>query len=244
MLQKIRSKIGFSSADLRYLAIVLMLTDHIWLALRPPQGFWMTCLGRLAFPIFAFLIAEGFYHTSDRRRYALRLLICGVITELPYDLFKTASFFDMRYQNVLFTLLFGLLALWLFQWAREQGGVKHHLLACVGFAALYVVALRLNCSYRGLGVTMVVMFGLLRGRPHGLLWQLLCLALLNFLIPGRTVQLGSIPFSIQNLGTLAIVPIWLYNGERGAKNKFLQIGCYLFYPVHMGLLAVLRYLLR
>ena len=243
MLQKIRSKIGFSSADLRYLAIVLMLTDHIWLCFRPPQGFWMTCIGRLAFPIFAFLIAEGFHHTSDRRRYALRLFVCGLITEIPYDVFISSTFFNMRSQNVLFTLLFGLLALWLLQWAREQGRLKHHLLACVGFAALYVIAVRLNTSYRGLGVTMVVMFGLLRGVRHQLLWQLLCLVVLNFLIPGRRVDLLGISFSIQNLGTLAIVPIALYNGERGAKNKFLQIGCYLFYPVHMGLLAILRYLL-
>lgn len=244
MMQKLRSKIGFSSADLRYLAIVLMLTDHIWLALRPPQGFWMTCIGRLAFPIFAFLIAEGFHHTSDRRRYALRLFVCGLITEIPYDVFISSTFFNMRSQNVLFTLLFGLLALWLFQWARERGGVKHYLLACMGFAALYVAADRLGVSYGGLGMTMVVMFGLLRGVKHSILWQLLCLAVLNFLIPGRMMQLGSIPFSIQNFGTLAIVLIALYNGARGAKSKALQYGAYLFYPVHMGLLAVLRYLLR
>lgn len=243
MLEKIRSKIGFSSADLRYLAIVLMLTDHIWLGLRPPHGFWMTCLGRLAFPIFAFLIAEGFYHTSDRKRYALRLFVCGLITEVPYDLFTASSFFHMQGQNVLFTLLFGLLALWLFQWAREQGGVKQYLLACVGFAALYVLAVRFNTSYRGLGVTMVVMFGLLRGTKRQLLWQFLCLALLNYLLPGRRADIFGISVSIQNFGTFAILPIALYNGERGAKNKLLQIGCYLFYPVHMGLLAILRYLL-
>ncbi|MBQ9968568.1 MAG: conjugal transfer protein TraX [Oscillospiraceae bacterium] len=243
MLQKIRSKLGLSSAALRYLAIALMLLDHIWLGLRPPHAFWMTCLGRLAFPLFAFLIAEGFYHTSDRKRYALRLFLCGLITEIPYDVFVSSALFSMRSQNVLFTLLFGLLALWMFQWAREQGSVKHHILACMGFAALFVLATRSSTSYGGLGMTMVVMFGLLRGVKGALLWELLCLALLNYLIPGRQIRLGSVMFSIQNLGTLAIVPIALYNGQRGAKNRFLQLGCYLFYPVHMGLLAVLRYLL-
>ena len=121
--------------------------------------------------------------------------------------------------------------------------MKRYMVACIGFAALYVAAVRLNISYRGLGMTMVVLFGLLRGKPYAILWQLLCLAVLNYLIPGRIVHFGSIPFSIQNFGTLAIVPIFLYNGKRGMKSKVLQYGAYLFYPVHMGILAVLHHLL-
>lgn len=236
-------KLGLSSASLRYLALFLMLVDHIWLALLRPEQFWMTCMGRLAFPIFAFLIAEGFYHTSSRRKYAFRLLIAGVISEIPYNVFIKARFFAPGSLNVMFTLLFGLLALWVFRWAVEKGGAKRYLLSCMGFAALYVAADYLHSSYGGLGVTMVVMFGLLRHVKYEVFWQLLCLVVINYFVPGRTLTIGGVSFSIQNFATLALIPIRMYNGARGKKNKFLQYGAYLFYPAHMGILAILRWLL-
>ena len=236
-------KPGLSSAALRYLALFLMLLDHTWVALVQPNQFWMTCVGRLAFPIFAFLIAEGFYHTSNRKRYALRLFVGGVISEIPFNVFAVANFVNPNHQNVMFTLLFGLLALWAFRWAQENGGVWRYLAACAAFAALYVLADRLRVDYRGRGVTMVVMFGLLRGVKWEKLWQVLCLGILCYCMPSRILHIGVFAFPIQNLGVLALLPIWLYNGEPGRKSKPLQYGAYLFYPAHLGVLAVLRRLL-
>lgn len=243
MLQTIRQKFGLSSAALRYLAICLMLLDHVWLALVKPAGFWMTCVGRLAFPIFAFLIAEGFYHTSDRKKYALRLLVSGVISELPFNMLTMANALNPNHQNVMFTLLLGLLSLWAFQWAREKGSAGRYLLACMAFSAAFVAADRLRLDYGGLGMTMVVIFGLSRGSKWEKLLQAVGIAVLNFLMGGRTLFLGGVGFSIQNFATAALLPIWLYNGQRGIKNKPLQYGAYLFYPVHMGILAILRRLL-
>lgn len=238
-----KSRFGLSSAALRYLAIFLMLLDHTWIALLQPEQFWMTCAGRLAFPIFAFLIAEGFYRTSNRKKYALRLLVSGVISEIPFNVFTMANFVNPKSQNVMFTLLFGLLALWAFQWAREKGNIGRYLLSCAAFAALYVAADRLRVDYRGLGMTTVVMFGLLRGAKWEKLWQVICLGALCYLMPSRLWHMGNFAFPIQNFATLALLPIWLYNGKPGIKNKPLQYGAYLFYPVHLGVLAILRRLL-
>lgn len=124
-----KRKFGISANMLRLLAIVLMLTDHIW-ATFMVFGDWMTYIGRLAFPIFAFQIVEGFVHTSNLKKYILRLLVFAVITEIPFNLFCSSSWFYPYHQNVLFTLLLGLLAIAVIDKARNTEDKKARALFC------------------------------------------------------------------------------------------------------------------
>ena len=236
----VSTKKGLSSAALRWLAIALMVLDHVWIALFKPDCFWMTCLGRLSFPIFAFLIAEGAYHTSNFKKYALRLFFCGILSEIPYNLFTACSFVNPGRQNIFFTLLAGLLCLKVFLWAKDHRKLWHYIAAFVLFAAIYQMADRLQFSYGGLGMTMVVTLGLARGQKREKLLQAVCMLLINAQLPTRMMQVGQATFSIQNFATLSLLPIWLYNGERGRKSKVLQYSAYLFYPVHLGILVILR----
>mgnify|MGYP003294249317 CR=1 FL=1 len=105
---------GLTANMLRAVAVILMLSDHIW-ATYMSFGNWMTYIGRMAFPIFAFQIAEGFVHTKNFKKYALRLLGFAIVTEIPFNLFYSSRWFNPYHQNVLFTLLLGLLAIY----ARE-----------------------------------------------------------------------------------------------------------------------------
>lgn len=229
----------FSAMALRYLALLLMLMDHSWYAIFKPAAPWMTCLGRLAMPIFAFQIAQGYFHTSNLKKYALRLLMFGVISEIPFNLFTAADFVNSGHQNVMFTLLLGLVALHLLMCTLEKN-VYYRMAAVLAFAMIYIAADLLYLDYGGIGVTMVVMFGLTKDRKFEKLLQAVCLLLISIYTPGRTMQIGSVVFSIQIFAVFALIPIWLYNGKRGSKNKFLQYGAYLFYPAHLGGLAVLR----
>ena len=103
-------RFSLSAAALHILAMVLMLMDHLWATLLPAQD-WLTCAGRLAFPIFAFMAVEGYFHTHSFRKYALRLALFAVLSEVPFDLMYGGTWFYPVHQNVIWTLLLGLLGI-------------------------------------------------------------------------------------------------------------------------------------
>ena len=113
-----KSRLDLSALDLKLLAMAAMLVDHMGY-LFFPQARWMRCVGRLAFPIFAFQIAEGWYRTRDRKKYTLRLLICAVVSEVPFDLAFSGTPVDAGYQNVLWTFFIAAAALWAAAAARQ-----------------------------------------------------------------------------------------------------------------------------
>lgn len=117
MLQK--SKFQISSAGLHILAMGFMLCDHLWAMLFPAAG-WLTCIGRIAFPIFAFMAVEGFFHTHNLRRYLLRLLIWAILTEIPFNLMYGGSTFYPYHQNVLWTFLLSLLIISLIEKCKAR----------------------------------------------------------------------------------------------------------------------------
>lgn len=235
---------GINANQLRVLAMFLMLLDHLWATLVP-GNFWMTYLGRLAFPIFAFQISEGFFHSADRKRYAKRLFLFALLSEIPFDLIYGGTVFYPFHQNVMFTLLLGLLVCCAIDRARGERTAKAVLRGALSVAGILLLSLIGMVDYGWKGVMTVVAFYLLRGFPFAWLAQIAALVLLNIvLFKGQTIPLLGRDFPTQGFAVLSLLPIWLYNGRRGGGGKALQYAFYAFYPVHMLVLYLLFSLLR
>ena len=156
-----------SGSALKVLATTAMLADHtaarLFALLGEPWLSWTAgcrLFGRLAFPIFSFLLVEGFVHTHDRRRYGIRLLIFALISEVPFDLSRSLTPIDPTYQNVFITLFLGYLGLCAFEGLVDQPALR---IVCV--LALFVLALAAKCDYRGSGYAMILMLFVLRQEP-------------------------------------------------------------------------------
>ncbi len=233
-----------TAAVLHIIAMTLMLMDHLWATLLPARE-WLTCAGRVAFPIFAFMAVEGYFHTRNFKKYILRMLLFAVLSEIPFDLMYGGTWFYPVHQNVLWTFLLGLLGVWLMEQVRKKGKTWMYLLVCVLVVpAGLVLGTLCMVDYYGVGVLTVFVFYFLHGRKWWcFLGQLAALYWLNVELLGGLmypVQLFGMEFELcqQGLALLALIPIWLYRGRQGYRSKPFQYLCYAFYPVHMLLLVV------
>lgn len=242
--RKTRTSSGLLSASaLKALAMACMLLDHMWATVIPGNT-WMTWVGRLTFPLYAFLIAEGFFHTADRRRYALRLLGLALLSEIPFDLIQFSTPFFPFHQNTVFTLLLGLWAISGLDRARQEPTPRRIILGLLTLASACLLGGVGFVDYGVMGVLTVVLFYLLRDFPLARLAQLAAMVLLNIVFfKGQTIPLLGFDFPTQGFAVLALVPIWLYNGKKGFGGKGFQWASYLFYPVHL-LVLYLLYALR
>ena len=238
-------KFDISSAALHILAMAFMLLDHLWATVVPGNE-WMTCVGRLAFPIFAFLLVEGFFHTRSRKKYALRLFVGALISEIPFNLMAGGRIFYPIHQNVLWTFLmaFGLLV-----WnerAKDAAPWRRFLRFTATFLVGLLVGLLTMVDYYGFGIAMVLIFYLFRGQTwYHRVGQLVGLYWINVEMMGGLVYeftaLGRLwVIHQQGFAVLSLLFIWLYRGRKGHSSKVFQYFCYAFYPVHMLILALLR----
>ena len=237
-----------SAAALHLLAMTFMLMDHLWATLLPAQ-MWLTHVGRLAFPTFAFLAVEGYFHTRSFKRYAQRMLLFAVLSEVPFDLMYGGTAFYPVHQNVIWTLLLGLLGIRLMEAARTRGTRWRYILTCAAVVMLgFALGTLGMVDYYGAGVLTVFVFYFFRERKWWcLLGQLAALYWLNVVVLGGqmypvTLFGREVELCEQGLALLALVPIWLYRGRQGYHSKAFQYACYAFYPVHILVLALLTML--
>lgn len=221
---------GLDGGTLKGMAAVLMLTDHVGAILLPEVPV-LRCVGRLAFPVFAFFIAEGYAHTRDFGRYFRRLAILAVVSEIPFNL-ENGAVFDPARQNVLFTFCLALLTLrGLEALGRERGFGRWAgcgLVLAAGFAAGEL----LRTDYGGWGVVTVALLQLCRDGKYAKLWLLLAMAAVNGLGMGSlTMPVFGGEMPIQIFAVAALPVIWLYNGQAGPKG--LRRAFYVFYPAHL-----------
>lgn len=231
-----KQKIGISASALRLFAMGVMLMDHIGAVLFPGTV-WLRIIGRLAFPIFAFQVAEGYRHTRNFNRYCLRLLIFALVSEIPFDLVFAGTVYYPFYQNVMFTLLLGLWAVR--QTDRLINQTRKRLIHFLTLILTLLTALVISPDYGVLGVLSVVAFYLLRNTPGGRIGQLAVMFgihVFGYISQSIPLPGGRMEFPLQGFAVFALIPIWLYTGEKGRGGKILQFAGYAFYPVHLLIL--------
>ncbi|MDE7018427.1 MAG: conjugal transfer protein TraX [Lachnospiraceae bacterium] len=245
---------GISGACLKNIAYLSMFIDHFfavvffaYLEWRIMQGFSTDIagriyhigrnVGRIAFILFAFMAAEGFYHTHSRGKYLLRLGIFALLSEIPFDLAIHGAVFETNGQNVYFTLFLGVAALCL--WEMSDGYV---LLQAAGVVACCTVAAVLKTDYMFMGVLLIVAFYLCRR-------SFLC----QCVVSSAVVYIGIVMvYMVRHWGEGISLLVFLEAGKselyglfafvflffyRGRKGKQLPKACYyMFYPLHLLLL--------
>ncbi len=246
------SRFDISSAGLHILGMVIMLMDHAWVTIAPSHD-WLTWVGRIAFPIFAFLTAEGYFRTKNFKGYLGRMILFALLAEIPFNLMNTggSGFFYPLHQNVLFTFAIALLLMRCIDKVRDKFEKKAALVMFFSGAMLlvgYLLGSFLFVDYYGAGVVTVLIFYFFHERKWwAFILQAICLYYVNVeMMGGLTVPMElfgqSFELHQQSLALLALIPIWLYRGRKGSESVLFRFGCYFFYPAHMLLLVALMLL--
>lgn len=222
-----------SGSALKVIAILSMVADHCaYFLMEPDAPFYgvLRSFGRIAFPVFAFLVAEGFAHSRNRMRYFLILVFAGIASELPWYLLNGAD----GSHNVMFTLALGVSALAVFDRLCEHG-----LLSFAGVLAVALSAWWLGTDYDWRGVLMIFLFYILR---HGTMRPWLERSSTHF--PSQALLQIIFTFPLMaHYGiagaVLASAVIFLYDGTRGfIRGNTAKYAFYAIYPVHLLMIAI------
>ncbi len=231
-LKQIQKKFQINGAGLKYIAFISMFIDHFNKTIITPLLNYQQPLvtistifdiiGRIAFPIFAFMIVEGFYKTKSRGKYLRNLLIFAIISEIPYDMFQSKVFINNRSQNIMWALALGLLTLIIVDKLKEKIKNKY---AWLGISILIVainavVATLLSFDYDYYSIIIIFILYLFYDKKF-------LGSILSYLVIIKEVY-----------AILGFAVINFYNGEKGRQNKWFN---YLFYPVHLFILGLCRF---
>lgn len=211
---------------LKIIALITMIIDHYGAIFHSDIDLYRI-VGRLAFPIYCFLLVEGYFHTKDVKRYIKRLFIFALISEIPFD-YAFYNKLTFMHQNIFFTLSIGLAAIYLLE--NKEGKYSNNKPLVLSLAVF--LSLLLSVDYNFIGIIYILSFYFTRNYPKTKRLSIVGLTLLltNLLfVPGP-----------QNFSILAIPIIYFYNGKLGPKNKILQILFYAAYPLHLIMFYILK----
>ena len=227
----------FNGAQLKYMAFLSMLLDHVNNSMITPYldgkgpllhvSNLLSILGRVAFPLFMFFLVEGFFKTRSRKKYLINLLIFGILSEVPFDLFTSRELFNKNWNNMMFTLALSLATIWIVDEMKGRLAKKSKALwygaSVLVVAAMCAVAMFFSLDYDYHAIIVAYLFYLFYEKPlYG-------------------AALGYLSIIKELYSVLGFAATLTYNGERGKQYKWLN---YAFYPVHLLILGLLRVALK
>ena len=226
-----------NGAQLKYMAFLSMLLDHVNNALITPYldgkgpllhvSNVLSILGRVAFPLFMFFLVEGFFKTRSRKKYLINLLVFALLSEVPFDLFTSRELFNKNWNNMMFTLALSLATIWIVDEMKGRLAKKSKALwygvSVLVVAVMCAVAMFFSLDYDYHAIIVAYLFYLFYEKPlYG-------------------AALGYLSIIKELYSVLGFAATLTYNGERGKQYKWLN---YAFYPVHLLILGLLRVVLK
>lgn len=215
---------------IKIIACITMVLDHIKYVYEPSTNFFTLYLGRISFPLFAFLLTEGYVHTSNLKKYIKRLVIFGLISQIPFMIFRTYVG-KWLMLNIMFTLLLGIIAIMIFDKIENK------------YISIPLVVLIIYCGkilqvdYGWYGVLLIFLLYLFKNNKVMLTISYIALVFIHYYLLNclNLNYIFNIIFTI-----FPIIIILLYNGKEGKKLKYFY---YWFYPVHMIVFDIIGYLM-
>lgn len=211
---------------LKLIALTSMIIDHYGAIFQSDVNIYRI-IGRLAFPIYAFLLVEGYTHTKNVKKYANRLLLFAIVSELPFDLAFYGKL-GFTHQNIFFTLFIGLVLMYLLDNKEGKYNFNNNVLI-IGAA---FIALLTSVDYSFVGIIYILTFYYTKNhpKPKRIYNQVLIIFLTNLFLLGFR----------QQFALLALPLIYFYNGNLGPKNKYLQVFFYAAYPLHLIIFYIMK----
>ncbi len=214
-----------SSFVLKIIAIITMFIDHVGYAILGKFSF-LNYIGRIAFPIFAFQISEGYTYTRNLKKYFLRLFIFAIVSQIPFMLFGKIISNDFTL-NIFFTLLLGLISIYIYDKSKcKIVGIISAIL--IGFLSEFA-----HCDYGFYGVAIIFLFYVFKNDIMKSSIAFMIATSIKYLIPIIKYGFHDVYLYLLICTLLPIVFISLYNGKKGKDTKYLL---YLFYPIHLLLI--------
>lgn len=221
-----------NSNQLKTIALISMILDHISFSLSdymvPEVAYSLSIVGRIAFPIYCFVLVEGFFHTRNRQNYILRLALFGMISELPFDLAfysNEEGLFYPDHQNVFFALMLGFMAMWILE--RYQS-IRH--VSSLTVILLPLIGELLCFDYGACGTLTIIL--LYYRKKYG------NLSLVTCMIP--LLLIAAISDSKEVFALASLIFINAYNGEKGQGSQLVKYLFYAAYPVHLMILYLIK----
>lgn len=214
-----------SSFVLKIIAIVSMFIDHIGYAIF--GGFsYFNYIGRIAFPIFAFQISEGYIHTKNLKKYFLRLFLFALISQIPFMLFYklVSNGFEL---NIFFTLLLGLTCIYIYDKS------KYKFFGVLISIIIGIISEFTHCDYGFYGVAIILIFYIFKSNVTKASIAFILITTIKYIIPIIKYGLYDVYLYLLICTLIPIIFISLYNGKKGKNTKYLL---YLFYPIHLLLI--------
>lgn len=233
-----------TSFTLHIIGMLTMFCDHLW-ATNAMHLEYLSCIGRIAYPIFAYLLAQGFLHTANVKRYLGRMALFALISEIPFNLMYYGRPIYPYHQNVYVTYCIALLGLWAVDALRKKNRWVSILGSLGVMLACFLAGYGTFADFYGIGILLVFLFYFFPGgKWYHYVAQFIGMYYVNVTVLGGYYYVWNIlgheiEVYQQSFALLALIPIWLYRGRQGHHSKPWRWFCYGFYPAHILILSIL-----